>query len=361
MNARIRIRVVTERHSILSGGLLLLLIFLTMTASFVSAGEYINIKTIKLIQNGPSPLDRFRRPSDLVTDQERQILIVADNGRGRVVLFDASGRSRGSLFWTSDGPGAAAGDPRTLAISKRGQLCVVDGATGQVEVLTATGSHLGFMEFEEYPELERQPRTVALCVGNSGRFYVLRAGTTSEIAILEPNGILAKTLRLDSAALGSPVDVDINDDETVLAVADPQSPFQVKLFSLEGKLQSQFGSHGEGDGTFSMAIDVTWGPANTLWVTDTLRHSISVFNAAGEYLDRVGGFGYGPGQFNYPAACEFLADDRVVVLERGSGRFQIIDLDMQLPGLNPFERRKSVNEEVGDSETLVYQGKVNVQ
>jgi hypothetical protein len=78
-------------------------------------------------------------------------------------------------------------------------------------------------------------------------------------------------------------------------------------------------------------------------------------------VDRVGGFGHGPGQFNYPAACEFLEDGRIVVLERAGGRFQIVDLDMQLPGSDAFEELQPPIAAGDDSEALVSRGKVKEQ
>jgi hypothetical protein len=92
-----------------------------------------------------------------------------------------------------------------------------------------------------------------------------------------------------------------------------------------------------------------------------MRHSISVFDAQGKHLARVGGFGRGPGQFNYPAACEFLEGDRIVVLERAGGRFQIIDLDIDLSGSVPFERNQPANVVGVDTEALVSRGKVKEQ
>jgi hypothetical protein len=115
----------------------------------------------------------------------------------------------------------------------------------------------------------------------------------------------------------------------MVAVADPMAEKPVLLFSADGTFITSFGRHGEGDGTFSMVSDVTWGPDGTLWVTDTVRHSISVFDTQGTYLGRIGGFGRGPGQFDYPSGCAFLAPDRLVVLERVGARFQV--LEVQVP------------------------------
>ena len=77
-----------------------------------------------------------------------------------------------------------------------------------------------------------------------------------------------------------------------------------------------------------MAVHVTWGPNETLWVTDTIRHSIGVFDHRGGSLGRIGGFGRRPGEFDYPIACAFLARDRVVVLERANARCQVLEVEV---------------------------------
>jgi len=344
----------------LLAGLLLVALGLSVTATASEPSCRISIRSIDLIQVGPSALDPFRRPCGLVTDPQSGIIVVADSGRNRVVFIDRSGRSRGSLTWSADETGRAMGSPRAVALSPSGYVCVV-GEEGAVEILTTTGSHLGFLEFAPIPGLAQQPRAVALSIGASGRFYVLRAGAASEIAIFEKNGQLLRSIDLDEETISTPLAVAVNDDETMLAVADPESIFQIKYISIDGEQILQFGPHGTGKGTFSLAIDVTWGPDHTLWVTDTMRHSVSVFDEQGNYLDRVGGFGHGPGQFNYPAACEFLEDNRIVVLERAGGHFQIVDLEMQLPGSDPFEELQPANAVGDQSEALVLRGKVKEQ
>jgi hypothetical protein len=47
----------------------------------------------------------------------------------------------------------------------------------------------------------------------------------------------------------------------------------------------------------------------------------------------VGGFGEGPGQFQYPSACAFLSATKLVVLERGASRMQVIELSHDLGDL----------------------------
>jgi hypothetical protein len=78
---------------------------------------------------------------------------------------------------------------------------------------------------------------------------------------------------------------------------------------------------------------------------------VSVFDDGGSYLGRVGGFGDGPGQFNYPAACAFLAPDRLVVLERAGARGQILEVDPETSG-TPIAASHIVAPEIPESATF---------
>jgi hypothetical protein len=288
------------------------------------------IRSVDRIIYGMTFSDGFRRPAGLAADSSRGIFVVADTGKNRIVIFDAQGRCRGSMSLTDAEPGQARGEPRSVALDGRGRMYVVDGATPNVQVLTTRGTRLG-----ELAPASRQwgPGTRAqfVAVGASGRVYVLYAGERPGVAILAPGGALVGSIGFEASdprTFRGPVCVAVNGDESEIAVVDPEADRSVLVFSPGGDRLAVFGAHGEGEGTFSMATHVAWGPGNTLWITDTIRHSIGVFGSQGTYLGWIGGFGRGPGEFNYPAACAFLAPDRLVVLERAGARCQVLEVEV---------------------------------
>jgi tripartite motif-containing protein 71 len=261
----------------------------------------------------------------MLVDTGRGLLFVADRGNHRIVILDDTGRGRGAISFASRDPRDSPGEPKCLAADARGRLFVVDELSTSVRVLTARGSRLAQIDLP-FPTPRTRPRSVA--VGASGTVYVLYDGDRKGIVAYDERGRVRAGIGVDPDAgmFSSPAAIAVRADESVLAVVDPLADRQVLLLTPEGKRLAAFGSHGDGDGTFSLANHVTWGPENTLWITDTLRHSVNVFDAEGTYLGRVGGFGRGPGQFFYPVACGFAADGNLVVLERGSGRLQVLDV-----------------------------------
>lgn len=303
-----------------------------------SPSSHPEILDVARIIYGPSPLDTFRQPAGILVDAHRGLLFVADRGNHRVAILDTLGRSYGTIsfpgFASGLGRAPVPGEPVCVAADPRGRLFVVDDLDATVRVMTPRGSSLARIPVPvESPGSDAtRPRSVA--VGPSGLIYLLYAGGRCGIAVLDERGQVQPDRGVQPSAgiFTSPSSIAVRDDENVLAVTDPQASRQVVLLTPTGRVITSFGERGEGDGTLSMASHVTWGPGDTLWVTDTLRHSINVFDSSGRYLGRIGGFGRGPGQFLYPAACGFLEGGRVVVVERGAERCQVLDVAVPSTG-----------------------------
>ena len=288
-----------------------------------------SIKSVLLMIQGPSALDTFRRPLGLAADSTRNVLVVADTGNHRLVMLDATGRSRGSLSYITDETRGRLCEPRGVALDARGRFFVVDALGSDIEVLTSTGSRLALITPALPPGVESRPQCVAL--GRSGRLYLACAGKRPGLAVIERNGSLVMRVGFapaDSSDLRGPVSVAVNADESEIALVDPEGDNSVHIYKEDGTKLVAFGKHGQGEGTFSMAAHATWGPDGTLWITDTMRHSISVFDRRGRYLGTIGGFGRAPGQFNYPVACAFLSRDRLAILERAGARLQVLEIEV---------------------------------
>lgn len=292
------------------------------------------ISGVDAILYGPSALDVFRHPRNMAADSTRGIFLIADTGNQRLVTFDRRGRSRGSIQYDPSLEAMARRmvEPASFAFDEQGRVFLVDAMATDIEVLSPTGTHIGYLEPPLSAELAGQARPTAIAIGASGRIYLLCAGERSGILLLDGAGRFEGQIGFPEAAAGawrSPVAMAVNADESEIAVIDPQASRQIVVYSMDGAELAAFGEHGEGDGTFSMAVHAVWGPEGNLWVTDTIRHSISIFDRRGQYRGRIGGFGSGPGQFKYPAACAFLAPDQLVVLERGQSRCQVLRLDIE--------------------------------
>jgi sugar lactone lactonase YvrE len=292
---------------------------------FAHADE-ISIRSVDMILGGPSMTDTFRRPGAMVADTTRGILLIADTGNHRLVAFDRGWRSRGSIVLDE----RHASEPSALALDAHGRIFVADRGLKQIEVMDPRGTHIKyFMPPLPADATPASPQDIA--IGASGRIYLLVSGSHPGLCILDSAGRPLANIGFLPAGQGlwsAPQALAVNADETRIAIVDATASQSVTILDADGREVHGFGQHGEVEAGFSLPNDVTWGVGNTLWITDTLRHSVSVFNERGTLLGRVGGFGREPGQFAYPVGCVFLANDRIAVLERANARCQVFEMEV---------------------------------
>jgi sugar lactone lactonase YvrE len=117
-------------------------------------------------------------------------------------------------------------------------------------------------------------------------------------------------------ALESPMDVacDTNDD---IYVTDSVRK-QVYVFDLRGRFLRTIGGSGRPGGDPSAQLQRPTGMvldrvARRLYLTDTLRHQVLVFGLDGSLIRAIGQRGTGPGEFNYPTALTLSAGKLYVV------------------------------------------------
>ncbi len=116
----------------------------------------------------------------------------------------------------------------------------------------------------------------------------------------------------------SPIDVacDTNDD---IYVSDSLRA-QIYVFDVRGRFLRAFG--GTGDGRLQrptgMLLDRA---ARRIYLTDTLRHQVLVFGLDGSLLRAFGKRGDGPGEFNFPTALA-LSSGKLYVVDSMNFRIQ---------------------------------------
>lgn len=305
----------------------LALLVLIGTAPAASADASPSIASVQSVLYGPEPLDAFRSPEGILADRERGIFLVSDTGNCRLVIFDRQWRNRGAIEFRP-GPDGEPSAPRQVAVDPRGRLFVVDMYRTEIEIMTSRGNHLGYLPTGISEDVLSGLRPQDIEIDPRGTIYVLYAGERPGIEVLSAKGVSREQIGFEPAGEGlftAPTAIAVRDGE--IAVVDAQTEDVIRILSPQGKVLAAFGRHGEGEATFSIPVHVAWGPGETLWVTDTRRHSISAFKKNGFYLGRIGGFGRGPGQLYYPVACGFLAEDRVLVLERAGARLQVLEIN----------------------------------
>lgn len=127
----------------------------------------------------------------------------------------------------------------------------------------------------------------------------------------------------------SPIDVacDRNDD---IYVSDSVRA-QIYVFDVRGRFQRTMGGAGAESRLqrpTGMALDAA---GRRLYLADTLRHQIVVFGLDGSLIRIIGKRGAGPGEFNFPTAVT-LSSGRLYVVDAMNFRIQAFSPDGQFIG-----------------------------
>jgi len=204
--------------------------------------------------------------------------------------------------------------------------------TALVLMLAATspavaGDGLSFQRESESPRTLSKPHDIVL--SRSGRYLLAADLGNDAIQVLDP-----LTLKIVSSfgkdILNSPHDVAVARDGRVL-VADTANN-RIAVFRFMG-----VGAHGKSRvsllASWSDGIDwpegVDAGPDGRVYVGNVGSHSVAILKD-GRVVKRVGGPGNLPLEFSRPHDVEVTADGRVIVVDSGNNRLQILDLDLNL-------------------------------
>lgn len=207
-------------------------------------------------------------------NNNEQLIIVTDQGNGRVQVFDSEGtflRTVGTLG-SQDGQLL---EPTGVAINAAGQIVVADYQNHRVQIFADDGTFV--LKFGEHGAAE-------------GQFE-------------HPSGI----------AIGPNGDI---------VVADYQND-RIQVFTADGTFVRAIGTHGAGPGEFDRPFDVAVSSDGHIIVTDYENHRCQVLSETGEFVAAIGSHGSGPGQFDSPGGVTVGPDGRLFVTDCGNGRYQV--------------------------------------
>lgn len=154
-----------------------------------------------------------------------------------------------------------------------------------------------------------------------GVLYVADPGAQSLWLLDRPRGRYSRLANLGADALVSPVALAVRADGAVF-VADT-SLKKVFLVDREGALLRTIAIQG-----LERPAGLAWDEAaRRLYVLDSVRHRIAVFDGNGGLLRHVGEAGDGDGQFNHPTHIALDAGGGLLVTDALNFRVQALDRD----------------------------------
>jgi DNA-binding beta-propeller fold protein YncE len=108
--------------------------------------------------------------------------------------------------------------------------------------------------------------------------------------------------------------------DRLLYVADAELN-RVFVYSEDGRVFLEIGKNDELLRPGGVVVDSI---RDRVYVTNTGRHTISVFNTRGQYIGDIGVRGSGPGQFNFPTQIAIDHDGNIYIVDTGNFRIQVL-------------------------------------
>lgn len=128
--------------------------------------------------------------------------------------------------------------------------------------------------------------------------------------------------QFDLADLTDPADVVVGQNDLIYVTDTGRH--RIQIFDAAGERVGTMGRRGQGPGEFFTPRGIAVATGQGVFITDTGNHRIQMLSTEGKFKQQWGGFGAGPGQFRFPQGL--AADrDRVYVADTGNDRVQVFD------------------------------------
>lgn len=273
----------------------------------------------------------FKAPSAVAVDEKREEIYVADQEADSITIFDFTGRKKARL---------PIPEPVSIALDSKGRI-VVANARGKLVVYDVLGRKDAEITLSGLPEGARPATARQVTVDGSDNLYVL--DSTNQILIeATPEGKLIRS----HGAVGKKRDHKFRQltgfwlGPKRLYLLDGQSSKVVVYSRKTGEFLVSFGKRGGGPGQISSGVSVVADRERRVYVLDTVRHSIVIFDEEGKVLRECGGMGKSKGWFYYPKSLNLDGRGRFYVCENTLRRVQVFRIPLEGKDRDPDDKRK---------------------
>jgi DNA-binding beta-propeller fold protein YncE len=209
--------------------------------------------------------------------------------------------------------------PFGLGLDERDNLCLTD--TGANTVCYFDSEKKKWWSWGQIGSL-RFTSPVAV-VKSQGTFYVADSALASVLAFNESGKLIVRITN----HLERPSGLAITGGQ--LFVAD-SARHCIVVFDLHGNLQREFGRRGSGPGQFNFPTHLALGPKGNLLVTDSMNGRVQVLDTQGAYSGEIGKIGDSAGQFSRPKGVAVDSQDRAYVVDGLFDNVQLFDPEGRL-------------------------------
>ena len=209
--------------------------------------------------------------------------------------------------------------PFGIALDEEDNLCLTD--TGAGLVCYYDRAKKKWHKWDKIGKIQFvSPVSIAK---KQGIFFVADSGLDSVIAFDETGRLLARITN----HLERPSAVALINEQ--LFVADSQR-HKVVVFDLSGQYHREFGRRGVGPGEFNFPTHLGADNQGSLYVTDSMNSRVQILDLEGHYKGQVGTIGDSTGKFGRPKGVAVDPLGHIYVLDALFDNLQIFDRSGQL-------------------------------
>lgn len=268
-------------------------------------------------------------PLGVAIDSITGEVILANTGGRKIEIFDLSLRPRGSFDHpVADSSGEIrAGQPKHIAVDRQSRLYIADITTPWVDVCDFRGRSLARLELPPPDDALTTGGAGPIAVAPDGKVYVASRGERGHVYVFGPDHRLVTSWGVAGKGPGQLQAISaiaIAPDGNVV-VACVQTERAIQVFDPQGRYLRGFGVHDIGPGNFSQPTGVVVTPDGQIWVVDSIRANLQVFDNAGTLVGTTGG-GEGPGAWLYPSALASDGHGWFAVAEMGGSRLRLLHI-----------------------------------
>lgn len=205
---------------------------------------------------------------------------LANSGDGKIAQLNWDAATVERTFGSKgEGPGQYQ-NAFMLSASQDGRLAIADSRNRKIDIYALNNAPAGELERAWLPNIGQvkftpAPCTAAYLLSDSNILCLNEKNDSAQIVAAD--GAVVKKLAAD---FKSPVQAAFNDKN--IAILDKNKVF---VFSVDGKLLTQFGDSGRNDGEFGGAEDV-FLRNNRIYVVESSNRRVQIFSLKGVYLDK---------------------------------------------------------------------------
>ena len=245
---------------------------------------------------------------------KRGEFIVADALNDRIVFLDTLGNYRFDFKLTDNQH-----NPFGVAINSADELII---GSMDLPELWIYGNDGRFLEEISLPDSVLPGRMIVDSLDNI--YLVNRAG--DGVLKLDKSGNLLARYETRQKPL-KPSGLCFEPDGDLLMVSFEGSAFIG--FGAPGQVKFFKGEHGRRLEDFSHPTAMIFDSHDILWVVDSFRHHIKLFDRNWKFIDTFGERGTGPGDFYFPVDLKMTPSGILGVLDKGSGRLQLFRVNYE--------------------------------